>query len=187
MSEEYKRSKFLCYANNHTITDADITQGEEEIAAARSSAGDVEEREEIFVRPPPPLSTVAPPREGRTPVIIEAGPPRGAEIIEYDRTVYRDSDSRSSSSHRHSGTLVARSRSRSRSGRDIRAEIKALERELTHRPKNAEVTERYTERGPNGELIVYEEAVETIKAPHKPPRIEKDKKGRMSISLPKYR
>lgn len=80
-------------------------------------------------------------------------------------------------------------RSRSRSGRELRAEIRALERELAHRPKGA-ISEREivrAERLPDGQLVVYEEEVEDVVLHHKPPRIEKDKKGRMSISVPKYR
>jgi len=57
-----------------------------------------------------------------------------------------------------------------------------------HRPKGEVEREVVrTERLPNGELIVYEEEVERTVARPKPPRIEKDKKGRMSISIPKYR
>lgn len=38
----------------------------------------------------------------------------------------------------------------------------------------------------DGQLVVYEEVTERISA-HKPPRIEKDKKGRITLSLPMYR
>ncbi|KAJ8105840.1 hypothetical protein ONZ43_g7263 [Nemania bipapillata] len=44
-----------------------------------------------------------------------------------------------------------------------------------------------TERLPTGELVVYEEEIERIEEPRRGVRIEKDKKGRMSISVPKYR
>ncbi|KAI8961192.1 hypothetical protein F5Y11DRAFT_357863 [Daldinia sp. FL1419] len=43
------------------------------------------------------------------------------------------------------------------------------------------------ERLPTGELVLYEEQVEKIEEPRRGVRIEKDKKGRMSISVPKYR
>ena len=43
------------------------------------------------------------------------------------------------------------------------------------------------ERLPTGELVLYEEQVEHIEEPRRGVRIEKDKKGRMSISVPKYR
>lgn len=84
--------------------------------------------------------------------------------------------------------LTSRSRSRSRSGHELRAEIRALERELAHRPKGSvgrEIVQ--AERLPNGEVVIYEDRVEKEVLHHKPPRIEKDKKGRMSISVPKYR
>ncbi|PTB69176.1 hypothetical protein BBK36DRAFT_1134697 [Trichoderma citrinoviride] len=118
----------------------------------------------------------------------------------YRRSHYRHSHSRHSHS-RHSShgsgvalggsssdyQLVERHRSRSRSGKEIRAEIRALEKELAVRPRvTGEREVIRTERLPNGELVVYEEQVERV-ASHKPARIEKDKKGRMSISVPKYR
>ena len=43
------------------------------------------------------------------------------------------------------------------------------------------------ERLSNGELVLFEETVERIEAPRRGVRIEKDKKGRMSISVPKNR
>lgn len=165
-----------------------------------------ERRTEIFqaqAAPAPTHMTIVhpPPAPPYPPTVV---PP--AETVEYvDKTVIRESSSpsRSSSSwdsshhhrrrhHHHydDGTvvLVPRSRSRSRSRRDIRAEIKALERQLVHRPKGEVEREVVrTERLPNGELIVYEEEVERTVSRHKPPRIEKDKKGRLSLSVPKYR
>lgn len=135
------------------------------------------------------------------PVIIDAGRGSGAvDIVE--KTVIRESspartatsyDSGRHHHHHHHDDeealyVVPRSRSRSRSRKDIRAEIKALERELVHRP-HGEIEREIvrTERLPDGQLVVYEEETERTVAPHKPPRIEKDKKGRMSISVPKYR
>ena len=155
----------------------------------------------ILVPPPPP------------PVIIDAGPPgqTGATEVIEKTTVFRDvSPSRSSSisshhhHHRHHSTtleesgsiaigpmaIAARPRSRSRSGRDIRAEIRALEKELHHRPKAEVVSDREivrAERLPDGQLVVYEEQVDKVISHPKPPRIEKDKKGRMSISVPRLR
>lgn len=43
------------------------------------------------------------------------------------------------------------------------------------------------ERLSDGQLVIYEERVEKIEEPRRGVRIEKDKKGRMSISVPKYR
>lgn len=187
---------------------------DEEVANARSSAGNVvEERNEERrtetgrspAPPPPPPApiVVPPPAPAPGPAVLDAAP-RATETVEYvDKTVIRESSpTRSSSSwdsghhrHRHhhhhdEGALVVvpRSRSRSRSRRDIRAEIKALERQLVHRPRGEVEREVVrTERLPNGELVIYEEEVERTVARPKPPRIEKDKKGRMSISVPKYR
>lgn len=84
--------------------------------------------------------------------------------------------------------MVQRPRSRSRSGREIRAEIRALERELVHRPRGPADREIVrAERLPDGQLVIMEEKLEKVVEHRKPPRIEKDKKGRMSISVPKYR
>lgn len=118
----------------------------------------------------------------------------------YRRSHYRHSHSRHSShgsgaalglglsgSSSDYALVEQRHRSRSRSGKEIRAEIRALEKELAIRPRvSGEREVIRTERLPNGELVVYEEQVERV-ASHKPARIEKDKKGRMSISVPKYR
>lgn len=156
-----------------------------------------ERKEEVIIEASAPPVIIGP--HNHAPVIIEAAPPANVEII--DNTMVRDSSPSRSSSwdyypphhhhhypHEHELELVERSRSRSRSGRDIRAEIRALERELTHRPRR-EYAEREvirTERLPDGQLVVYEEQTERSTQAHKPPRIEKDKKGRMSISVPKY-
>jgi hypothetical protein len=43
------------------------------------------------------------------------------------------------------------------------------------------------ERLSTGELVLFEEKVEKIEEPRRGVRIEKDKKGKMSISVPKYR
>ena len=43
------------------------------------------------------------------------------------------------------------------------------------------------ERLSTGELVLYQEEVERIEEPRNGVRIEKDKKGRMAISVPKYR
>lgn len=80
----------------------------------------------------------------------------------------------------------SRSRSRSRSHREIRSEIKDLERQL-HASRRGERELVKAERLSSGELVLYEEQIEKIEEPRRGVRIEKDKKGRMSISVPKYR
>lgn len=181
---------------------ANSCAGELEVAAARSSAGDIlEDRKEVFVPPPPTAAppppapapvVIPPPAPAPAPVIIEAGPNRNVEIVR-DNSPSRATTTTSSwdshHHHHHDGALIVdeRSRSRSRSGRDIRHEIRALERELAHRPKDSDREIVRAERLPDGQLVVYEESVEQVATTHKPPRIEKDKKGRMSISVPKHR
>lgn len=212
--------------------------GEMEIAAARSSAGNIaeERREDVFVPPPmtappphtappqtvPPPQTVAPgpppppPQPAPMPAPVQAQPqyqtpappPAAPVIIEggpaRDYSPSRTSTTTSYDSHYHHhhehsapvpvGPLAlaerSRSRSRSRGGREIRAEIRALERELAHRPKHdvGPVGSRElvrAERLPDGQLVVYEEQVEKVEHTHKPARIEKDKKGRLSLSMPR--
>ena len=163
----------------------------------------------IYVAPPPPAPVPA-------PVVIDAGPPRDMSpsrttTTSYD-SYYHHHDHHDHHDHydhyapthyghhhhEHSNEIPVgalalaerpRSRSRSRTGRrEIRAEIRALERELTHRPKDK--TDReivHTERLPNGELVVYQEETEQVHVGPKPPRIEKNRKGQLSLSLPKFR
>ncbi|KAF7561640.1 hypothetical protein G7046_g2506 [Stylonectria norvegica] len=157
--------------------------------------------------PPPPFATKPPP----TPVIIDARPEPPIEFYEEDEyyrevsparstTTTSSWDTRSHHRRRHRReksapiavgpmALVERSRSRSKSrgGRELRAEIRALERELAHRPRGGPPEREIVraERLPDGQLVIYEEQVENVVEHHKPPRIEKDKKGRMSISVPK--
>ena len=42
------------------------------------------------------------------------------------------------------------------------------------------------ERLPSGELVLFEETVERVEEPNRGVRVEKDKRGRMSISVPKH-
>lgn len=151
-----------------------------------------EPKKERAFPPPPPVVVAVPPPPPPPPVIIDAGPP--VELVE--ETYIRDeSPSRSSSTsswdthrHRHSSrrrrksvgplAIYERSRSRSRSGHELRAEIRALERELAHRPKGSSNRELVrAERLPDGQVVIYEEKLEKVVEHHKPPRLEKDKKG----------
>ena len=195
LSEEYKKSEL-------------------EILAARSSAGDIEERREVFTIAPPPAPAPAPvpvvalpppapapappasvapppppapaPAPAPAPVIIDAGHPQPTVQI-VDQTIVRDvSPSRATTTTSTSswdsiseyGAIAHRARSRSRTGREIRAEIRALERELAHRPKHDTRGELVkAERLPDGQLVLYEESVERVVGHPKPARIEKDKKG----------
>ncbi|KAK7942739.1 uncharacterized protein PG986_011852 [Apiospora aurea] len=120
---------------------------------------------------------------GRTPYIVDAAP---REYREY---------------HEESGPLTLVS-DRRRDDRSIKAEIARLEAERdlmkrerrhhhhhshshshSHSPSRELVR---AERLSSGELVLYEET-ERIEEPRRGVRIEKDKKGRMSISVPKKR
>ncbi|KAL2175062.1 uncharacterized protein P884DRAFT_279699 [Thermothelomyces heterothallicus CBS 202.75] len=82
---------------------------------------------------------------------------------------------------------------------DLRSEIRHLEKQLTRRERSRHSRSRHrsrsrgdlvrAERLNTGELVLYEEEVERIQEPARAsgPRIEKDKRGRLSISVPRYR
>lgn len=142
--------------------------------------------------PPAPVEVVPPPPPPPAPVktevvketvIRDVSPGRGAPVV-YE------------SSEVDIGPLaVARHRSQSRSNREIRAEIKALEAEM----RDTRISKRHpsrhrhdrdivhAERMSDGALVLFEERVEKVEEGHRGLRIEKDKKGRMAISVPKYR
>lgn len=126
------------------------------------------------------------------PYVMNPYPPAPYEMVDetYIRDVSPDRSSSTSSWDSHTThrrrrrksagpiILASRSRSRSRSGHELRAEIRALERELAHRPKGSSGREIVqAERLPNGEVVIYEDRLEKVVEHHKPPRIEKDKKG----------
>ncbi|KAH8176919.1 sulfatase domain-containing protein [Sarocladium implicatum] len=210
----------------------DYKQSDQEVADARSSAGDIAEERRTeptvvpaalpppppashipppppasHIPPPPPASygpppaaapspvAVPPPAPAPAPIVIPPPPPPPAPVVvdagpgvRFDRD-YSPSRASSVSGYDHSGpvpgplALAERPRSHSRSGREIRDEIRMLERELAYRPKgqviessgNREIVR--AERLPNGELVIYEEEVEKVVSGPKPPRIEKDKKA----------
>ncbi|KAK8150176.1 hypothetical protein G3M48_003677 [Beauveria asiatica] len=159
--------------------------------------------------PPPPAPAPAPPAPApapQAPIIVDAHPRSSGhgsvEIV--DKTVVREEYPRYLRGDYESDTLVVgplvrtRSRSRSRARSDIRAEIRALEREYEgqrrhhHRHHSRDRDEdEYdivrTERLEDGQLVVYEERVDRVTTHPKPARIEKDKKGRITLSLPAYR
>ncbi|PKS10974.1 hypothetical protein jhhlp_002733 [Lomentospora prolificans] len=170
---------------------------------------------------PPPAAPVIVDAAPRVPVAVEQ-PGRELEIV--NETVVRDTSPSRGSSYttttfpssvttttdstitaptvyerrrRHSGPLVVRrkSRSRSRHGKDIRAEIRALEAELHERKHH-----RHGSRGElvggdlvrvdrlgDGQVVMFEERVEKVEEGYRGPRIERDKKGRLSLSVPKRR
>ncbi|TAQ90559.1 hypothetical protein B7494_g1134 [Chlorociboria aeruginascens] len=136
------------------------------------------------------------------PIILEARPRDESTFIE------RREVERSDPIALGPLALAPRARSRSRDARSIRAEIKALEaeKEALQAEKRAEKelrrADRYRKEGRHseGNLVLYEEDKirvdgreemtivrrEKISEPEGGVRIEKDKKGRMSISVPKY-
>ncbi|KAK1977036.1 hypothetical protein LZ30DRAFT_278240 [Colletotrichum cereale] len=164
------------------------------------------------VAPPPAPPTVIEVPAAPPTVVQEAPPPppppAPVEIIN-KTTIIRDvSPARSSTSYTTStaptiyerreyseevpiGPMAVaerrRSRSRSRSRKDIRSEIKALEAQLHERRRHGNRELVRAEQMPDGAVVLFEERVEKIEEPRRGVRIEKDKKGRMAISVPKYR
>jgi len=95
-----------------------------------------------------------------TPVIVDAHRAHAGEMVVM--------------SHRpHPGEIVvAPHRSRSRHSRHAR-----------HASRDVVRAERLS----TGELVLYEEEIERVEEPTRGLRIEKDRKGRMSISVPRHR
>ncbi|CAI4213430.1 unnamed protein product [Parascedosporium putredinis] len=168
-----------------------------EISAARSSAGNIaEERllEDLRMAQAP---SIAP-----APIIMEAAPRQRQSLSinplksTYTSTTFPSTITDSTITapvvyerrRRHSGPLVVRrkSRSRSRHGKDIRAEIRALEAELyerkshKHRPRGdvsvgGDLVR--VDRLGDGQVVMFEERVEKVEEGYRGPRIERDKRG----------
>ena len=92
--------------------------------------------------------------------------------------------------------LVLRGRSKSRSGREIRAEIRALEAELhdgrgrRHRRRSGSVggdLVRVEKTADGQQVVLFDEKVEKVEEGYRGPRIERDKRGRLSLSVPRRR
>ncbi|KAI1111485.1 hypothetical protein F5Y14DRAFT_309289 [Nemania sp. NC0429] len=97
---------------------------------------------------------------GRTPVIVDAGPREFSDPVPTGLVLVGDRHADHHHHHHHQHHVHSHSRDRDL----VRAE-----------------------RLPTGELVLYEEEIQRIEEPRRGVRIEKDKKGRMSISVPKYR
>ncbi|KAI3321152.1 hypothetical protein HD806DRAFT_215227 [Xylariaceae sp. AK1471] len=174
----------------------DYKKAEAEVALARSVPGAVieERREEIFTIPPP-----AP------PTVIRAPPPPPMELVR--ETMVREiSPTRTATSYTTAGgytttgtsrtPVVVEARPREYSD-DVQVGPLALvgDRRRDHHHHHHQHSHSHSrdrdvvraERLPTGELVLYEEEIERIEEPRRGVRIEKDKKGRMSISVPKYR
>ncbi|KAK2008940.1 hypothetical protein LZ32DRAFT_621028 [Colletotrichum eremochloae] len=159
--------------------------------------------------PAAPAPEPAPaPAPAPAPTVVEAAPPAPAPVEVVNKTtIIRDvSPARSSTSYTTSTAptiyerreyseevpigpmaVAERRRSRSRSRKAIRSEIKALEAELYERRRHGNRELVRAEQMPDGAVVLFEEKVEKVEEPRRGVRIEKDKKGRMAISVPKYR
>ncbi|KAI1750754.1 hypothetical protein F4782DRAFT_242071 [Xylaria castorea] len=175
----------------------DYKKVDAELTAARSVTGPLveERREEFFTIPPP-----AP------PTLVRVPPPPPVEFVK--ETMVREiSPSRSVyTSYNTTGTTTSHGTSRTpvvieAGPREVsdNALVGPLalvgDRRLDHHYHHDHHSHSHSrdrdvvraERLPTGELVLYEEEIERIEEPRRGVRIEKDKKGRMSISVPKYR
>ncbi|KAI0469184.1 hypothetical protein F4859DRAFT_516534 [Xylaria cf. heliscus] len=172
----------------------DYKKVDAELTAARSVPGAVveERKEEVFTIPPP-----AP------PTLIRAPPPPPVEVVK--ETMVREiSPSRSSYTGYHTtGTVISHGTSRTPVVIDagprevgdnalvgplaIVGDRRGDHHHHGHHSRSRDRDLVRAERLPTGELVLYEEEIERIEEPRRGVRIEKDKKGRMSISVPKYR
>jgi methionine aminopeptidase len=109
---------------------------------------------------------------GPAPVIVDAHAP--VEVIER-------------SNHIPVGPLVLVGDRRSKDDRAIRAEIRALEaeREALKAEQKAQIEFERADRFRRGDLVVYEEIVRREREPDGVVEIKRDKKGRMSIIVPR--
>lgn len=188
VSEEYKKAEL-------------------EISTARSSAGDMEERLEevrfsqpVVVAQPPEVDIV------KETVIRDVSPSRGTSVTTTTLPSTSTACSTCTSTtgdtvvvgpgrrrRYSSGPLVVRSKSRSRSRggkRELRAEIRALEAELYEKKHGRHHHHHGGELvhvGDGERVVLMEEKVEKVTEGYRGPRIERDKKGRMSLSVPRRR
>lgn len=113
--------------------------------------------------------------------IIERRPEHGEEVIERRRTIYED-DSIDESNSVHVGPLaLVVDRRKSRSDREIKEEIRRLERERKNlreerRDRDVVKVERLRERSPsrNRAIIIEERGEEVVE-------VRKDKRGNMAL------
>ncbi|EON99793.1 hypothetical protein UCRPA7_4601 [Phaeoacremonium minimum UCRPA7] len=193
----------------------DYKKAEMQIATARNPPGGFieERREDIYVGPPPPqpppMMTPAAQYQQPAPYQYQQMPPPPPPVeVVNQTTVIRDvSPARSYTTTTSATPYIVDARPvevsepmqvgplalvtdshhhRSRSRSEIRSEIKDLERQLARSKMSGRDVVR-AERLSDGQLVLYEERIEKIEEPHRGVRIEKDKKGRMAISVPKYR
>ncbi|KAK0709902.1 hypothetical protein B0T26DRAFT_743206 [Lasiosphaeria miniovina] len=152
----------------------------------------------IIAANPPPESPV---EVVKTTVLREVSPARSfttaydttTTTTTYETPIIYDARPREVSSTIPVGPLAlaeGRRRRRSADAESLRSEINHLNRELARRDRHERHSSRdfvRAERLSTGELVLYEEEIERIAEPSRGVRLEKDKRGRLAISVPKYR
>lgn len=211
LSERYKKSESRSTNNGSTKTGAKYISAEIEIDRNRNGSTRVveETRREVQETNPrnsaPVVIPASPPSSlevvDRT-VIRDVSPARSYTTSGHsshhhhhhhhhrhnDGALYveiKDRPAREVSEPVPVGPLALAERRRSRSDREIREEIRALEAELARHPGSGTTEIVRAERLPDGHLVVYDEHIERVETPPRGVRIERDRKGRMSISVPR--
>jgi hypothetical protein len=182
------------------------------MSGARSEAGTVveEHRTEVFTvpAPPPPPGQLEVVTDTKVTEIHRSPSPARSHHHHHGGPIIIDAGPREESDPIPVGPLALAlpERHRSKDERAIRAEIKALEAEkdALRAEKRADREMRKADRirrgarSSEGELVLYDRETvergdevtlvrrERVSEPEGGVRIEKDKKGRMSISVPKY-
>lgn len=138
-------------------------------------------------------ATVTPRGHVHTPQVVHVAHPDefSKELMILDES---HSMSRSRSRHRSRSRSRHHSRHRSRHRSSHRSRHRSQSRRSRSRHHSYE-KERHSSRGnlvlaerlATGELVLHEEEVERIEEPRRGVRLEKDKRGRMSISVPRNR
>lgn len=110
-------------------------------------------------------------------------------VLDKSHSMSRSRSRHRSQSRRHrSRSRRSRSRRRSYESESIQSEISRLERQLARKERHGSRGDIVmAERLSTGEVVLLEEKVERIEEPRKGVRLEKDKRGRLSISVPRNR
>lgn len=157
--------------------------------------------------PPPPQQQWMPPPPAPVEVVQEriirdVSPARSSRSYSTSTTsrtpLIVETRPRESSGNIPVGPLALVTSDRRRDEKAIKNEIARLEaeRDLIRHERHHHSHSRSRSQGgelvraerlSTGELVLFEEKVEKIEEPRRGVRIEKDKKGKMSISVPKYR
>ncbi|KAK1755518.1 hypothetical protein QBC47DRAFT_422748 [Echria macrotheca] len=201
LSDEYKKSELEILAARSSA--GDIVE-ERRVEFVDVAPAHTHTQTMVVAAPPPPAAAPAPaPVEVvKTAVIRDVSPARSYTTTSYDSTTSYDTTTTGTSTTTATtvGPVVVDTRYPGYPGHPGYAgypgggEIVLAERPHRHHSRSRTRHGRHgsrdvvrAERLSTGELVLYEEEIERIEEPSKGVRIEKDRKGRMSIRVPKHR